>query len=227
MTQSILSAMDSDDVNSIDDTVESIQVAELVKEAYFELLSQRDWPFLFEVSTLEGLADTSNPTKMRMQESWNKVKWIKYNKKQVTYMEPEAFIEMIDNRTAQANVINSDGYVINADPVFWTSFDDKHVYFDGYDSTVDTTLQSSKSKVYVSTQPTWTHIDTFVPTIPEKFFPTLLSESKSQAFVNIKQQANNREERKAQRGRMTMRNESWRNENGEAKYNRKVNYGRR
>ena len=227
MTQSILSAMDSDDVNSIDDTVEAIQVADLVKEAYFELLSQRDWPFLFAVSTLEGLADTSNPTKMRMQEAWNKVKWIKYNKKVVTYMEPEAFIDMIDNRSAQTNVINADGYVINADPVFWTSFDDKYIYFDGYESTVDTTLQASKSKVYVSTQPTWTHVDTFIPTIPEKFFPTLLAEAKSQAFANIKQQVNAREERKAQRGRTVMRNESWRNENGEAKYNRKVNYGRR
>jgi hypothetical protein len=227
ITQSILSALDSDDVNSIDDTVESIQIADLVKESYFELLSQRDWPFLFAISSLEGLADTNNPTKMRMQEAWNKVKWIKYNKKVVTYMDPEAFIDMIDNRSVQANVVDSSGYIINADPVYWTSLDDTYVYFDGYDSSVDTTLQASKTKVYVSTQPTWTHIDTFVPNIPEKFFPTLLADAKSQAFVNIKQQVNAREERKAQRGRVTMRNEVWRNESGEAKYNRKVNYGRR
>ena len=227
MTQSILSAMDSDAVDSIDETVEAIQVADLVKEAYYELLSQRDWPFLLTLSALEGLADTSNPTKMKMPEAWNKVKWIKYNKKEITYMEPEAFTEMIDNRKTQTGVINSNGYVINADPIYWTSYDDVYVYFDGYNSAIDVTLQASKTKAYVSTQPSWTHIDSFVPAIPEKFFPTLLAEAKSQAFVNIKQQANNREERKAQRGRMTMRNEAWRNENGEAKYNRKVNYGRK
>jgi len=45
--------------------------------------------------------------------------------------------------------------------------------------------------------------------------------------VNLKQQSNAREERKATRGRMTMRNESWRNENGEVKYNTKVSYGRK
>jgi hypothetical protein len=54
----------------------------------------------------------------------------------------------------------------------------------------------------------------------------LLAEAKSQAFVNLKQQSNAREERKATRGRMAMRNESWKNDNGEIKYNTKVNYGR-
>ncbi len=34
MTQNILSALDSDPVDSIDETVEAVQVAELVKEAY-------------------------------------------------------------------------------------------------------------------------------------------------------------------------------------------------
>ena len=35
MTQNILSALDSDPVDSIDETVEAVQVAELIKEAYF------------------------------------------------------------------------------------------------------------------------------------------------------------------------------------------------
>ena len=84
----------------------------------------------------------------------------------------------------------------------------------------------SKTSVYETVSASCTHSDNFVPSIPEKFFPTLLAEAKSQAFVNLKQQANNREERKAQRGKNTMRNEAWRNENGEVKYNNKVNYGR-
>lgn len=227
MTQNILSALDSDPVDSIDDTVEAVQVAELVKEAYFELISQRDWPFLFQLGQLQGLGDTSNPTRMSIPSTWNKIKWIKYNNKNVTYMEPEAFSDMISARKEQTGVINSNGYVINQDPVYWTSYDDTIIIFDGYDSSVDTTLQASKSVVYGTVQATWQQLDSFIPNIPEKFFPTLLAEAKSQAFVNLKQQANAREERKATRGRMAMRNEAWRNENGEAKYNRKVNYGRK
>ena len=226
MTQNILSALDSDAVSSIDETVEAVQVADLIKEAYFELMSQRDWPHLRQLTSLDGLGDVSNPTRMRMPDNMNKVFWVKYNKKEVTYLHPEEFTELLDRRTAQTGVVNSGGFVINKDPRYWTSYNDKDVIFDGYDSAVDSTLQQSKSKVYGTTAPTWSHVDTFIPDIPEKFFPTLLAEAKAQAFVNLKQQANVREERKAQRGRVVMRNESWRNENGEAKYNRKVNYGR-
>ena len=227
MTQSILSAMDSDPVDSIDETVEAIQVADIVKEAFFELMSQRDWPFLFNTGSLQGLGDVNNPTKMKMPDTWKKVKWIKYNKKTITYIDPESFTEMIDNRAALAGVINANGYVINADPIYWTSFDDTFIIFDGFNNSAESTLQASNSKAYAAIAPTWSHVDNFIPALPEKFFPTLLAESKSQAFVNLKQQSNNREERKAQRGRMAMRNEAWRNDEASIKFNRKVNYGRK
>lgn len=226
MTQNILSALDSDPVSSIDETVEAVQVAELVKEAYFELLSQRDWPFLFQLAPLQALGDTNNPTKMKIPDTWNKVKWVKYNKKEVTWVDPQTFNDIISNRVVQAGVINANGYVINQDPQYWTSYDDQFLIFDGYNSSVDTTLQASKSSAYGTQQASWSHTDNFIPAIPEKFFPTLLAEAKSQAFVNLKQQSNAREERKATRGRMAMRNDSWKNENGEVKYNTRVNYGR-
>lgn len=227
MVQNILSALDSDPVDSIDETVESVQVAEILKETFEDLMSQREWPFLFTLSPLEALGDTNNPTKMKIPDSWNKIKWLKYNKKEVEYLPPEEFKYVIDTRSATPNVVDDDGYGLNRDPQYWTSFDDVYIYFDSRDSSADTTLQASKSIAYAALTPTWTHSDTFIPELPEKFFPTLLAEAKSQAFVNLKQTSNAREERKAQRGRMTMRNEAWKNEEGEIKYNRKVNYGRR
>lgn len=227
MTQSILSALDSDPVDSIDETVEAVQVADLVKEAYFDIMSQRDWPFLFVLGQLTALGDVSNRTKMQIPDTYNKVKWIKYNKKEIEYITPEDFKNLIDSRTEQEDVVDANGYVLNADPLYWTSFDDTYIVFDGIDLTVESTLQASNTAIYGTVAPTWTHVDGFTPLIPEKFFPTLLAEAKSQAFVNLKQQNNAREERKAQRGRTIMRNEAWRNENGEIKYNTKVNYGRR
>jgi hypothetical protein len=226
MTQSILSAMDSDAVSTIDETVEAVQVADLVKEAYFELLSQRDWPFLFELGELIALADLNNPTKMKMVDTWNKIKWIRYDRAEVEYLSPADFTAMIDQRTPQLNVVNSLGFGLNRNPTYWTSYDDEHIIFDSYNSTVESTLSQSKTKVYAALAPTWVHDDTFTPNIPEKFFPTLIAEAKAQSFINLKQQQNNREELKARRGRMTMRNEAWRNEYGETTYNKKVNYGR-
>lgn len=227
MVQSILSAIDSDEVNSIDDTVEAVQVAQLVKEAYFDLLGHRDWPFLRGLYSLNGLADLTRPTTMQMPEELNKVYWIKYNKKEVVYVEPDVFIDMLHNRTEQASVTDSNGYNLNADPSYWTSYNDTEIVFDSIDKSADSTLQASKTVVFGVKAPTWTHTDTFIPTLPEKMFPTLLAEAKSQAFVNLKQQVNAREERKAQKGKVVFQNEAWRNENGEIRYNKLVNYGRR
>lgn len=226
MTQNILSALDSDPVNSITDTIEAVQVAEIIRESYFYITSKKDWPFAKQLFQLEGLADTDNPTKMKMPDTVSKVFWIQYNKKDVEYLDPFEFQSTINGREEQTGVIDANGYGINRDPLFWTTFDDKYVLFDSRDSTADDTLHASKTKVYGVRAESWTHVDEFVPNIPDKFFPTLLAEAKAQAFVNLKQQSNVREELKAKKGLIAMQNESWRNDAGETKYNRKVNYGR-
>lgn len=227
MVQNILSSMDSDDVNDITDTVESLQVAEVVKESYFSLIAERDWPFLRGLFTLTALADTARPTTMRMPTNVNKVAWIKYNKKDVEYKDPQEFQYLLDTRVETTGVVDSNGFILNADPQYWTTFDDDYVVFDGYDSAVDSTLVSAKSNAYGVTIPTWSATNAFVPTMPDKFFPTLLAEAKATCFLNMKQQANPREEKRAHNGRSRMQNEAWRANAGESKYNDRVNYGRR
>jgi hypothetical protein len=227
MVQNIMAAMDSDAVNSIDDTTESLQVADAVKEAYFDLVTQRDWPFLKSLTTLTGLGDTDNPTKMRIPTTVNKVLWIRYNKKPVEYMPPSEFKKMIDERVEATGVVGADGYIINADPQYWTTYDDDYIIFDGYNSDEDSTLQESKSSAYVVVIPEWEAVDGFVPTLPAKMFPTLLADAKGSCFLNLKQQANAKEETKARRGRSRFQNEASRTEAGEWGYGRNINYGRK
>lgn len=227
MTQNILSAMDGDNVNSIDDTMEAQQVATIIQECYYDLMASREWPFLQGLTQLVGLGDTANPTKMQIPEGVNKVSWIKYNKKDVCYLQPFEFRSMIVNRVALSGVVDADGYGLNHDPEYWTTYDDKYIWFDSRDSSLDSTLMQSKSDAYVLNVASWTHEDAFTPDIPEKFFPTLLAEAKATAFINLKQQANAREERRAQRGRVSLRGLIDRTEDGVSRYNEKVNYGRK
>lgn len=227
IVQGTLNAMDSDDVASIDDTVESSQVALIAKEVFYEIVSQRDWPFLRTTFSLTGLADTTRPTYMELGENYSKIEWVKYNKKDVTYLDPKSFRDMLDMRVETTGVVDANGFVLNRDPLYYTTYDDELMVFDGYDSAADTTLQSSKSVCYGTVVPSWTHEDTFIPDFPAKMFPTYLAEVKSVAFLNLKQQANQKEERKAQRGRSTFQNESWRTAAGEYKFNTYINYGRK
>lgn len=228
MTQDILNDMDSDPVNAIEDTDESMQVAQIVRTAYDKLVTSRDdWPFLRTLTALTGLGDTDHPTKMRIPTGLNKLYWVKYNKKNVSYLSPKDFQDLLDTRTAQASVVDSSGYILNADPLYWTTFDQDYIYFDGYDSATDTTLQESKSTAYGIVVPSWTHTSGFTPTLPPKMFPTLLADAKGTAFLTLKQQANPKEEAYARTGLARFQNAAYKADNAEPAYNTEVNYGRK
>lgn len=225
MVQNILSAMDSDDVNDVSATVESTQVATVVQESYLRLIADRDWPFLRTLTTLYATS-VGTPTTMTMPPTLNKLLWIKYNKRDVQYLDPLAFKTMLDGRGVVAGVVSTEGFLMTAQPQYWTTYDDVSVVFDGYDSAVDDFLQESKVAVYAVVAPVWNTTNAFVPNLPDKFFPTLLAEAKATCFLNMKQQGNQREEKNAHVGRVRMQNEAWRADAGETKYNTAINYGR-
>lgn len=227
MVQSTLGAMDSDDVNSIDETVESAQVAQFAKECYFELISQRDWSFLRTQFSLIAVGDLTRPTTMKLEEGYSTIEWVKYNKQDVSYLDPKAFTDMIDMRVEQPGYVDANGFIINRDPLYYTTFDDEYFVFDAYDSADDDTLVTSKCICFGSKVPNWSHSDAFIPDMPAKMFPMLLAEIKSVSFLNLKQQANALEARRSQRGRNIFQNEMWRNSSSAAKWNSAVNYGRK
>jgi len=49
MTQDIMSDMDSDDVNSINDSVEALQVAQIIKTTYYNIIDGKNYAFLYEL----------------------------------------------------------------------------------------------------------------------------------------------------------------------------------
>lgn len=231
MTQDILSDLNSDQVNSISDTPESAQVIAAIRSCYYELVSARDdWPWLHQLTSLTGLGDTDTPTTMLMPEGLNKIEWLRYNRKPVTYITPEKFREKIDARLqgdVLASNVTADGYLNDRDPTYWTTFDEQYVVMDSYDSAEESTLQESNSAVYGVVAPSWTVDDTFVPTLPDKMFPTLLAAAKSKCFLIHKQSPNPIEERNAHKGLVRWQSKSTRVRTAEPTTNTKVDYGRR
>lgn len=224
--QRVLSVLEFDPVNDIGDTVESMQVAEECREAYMHLMMHRDWPHLCFKGSFDGLGDLNNPTIMRIPQDVSKIKWVRYNNKEVHYVEPEEFQDMVSQRIGLPQV-NAQGFITNKDPTYWTTYNDTDIVFDGYDSTEDNTLQESKSVVYAVKVPSFSLSNDHVPDMPARMFPGWLADVKSSCFINMKQTANAKEEGRSKLGRTIMQNESRRNEKGEARFNRKVHYGRR
>jgi len=227
IVQDILDVLEFDPVNDLADTVESMQVAKELQTAYFFLMTQRDRPHLCMLGSLDGVGDLNNPTYMRIPSNVSKVKWVRYNNKECFYKEPEEFQDMLNQRLLNAHPdVNTKGFLTKQDPSYWTSYDDTIMVFDAYDSLISNTLVQSKSVAYCVQIPTFELENTHYANMPARMYPGWIADAKSSCFINLKQTANAKEENRSKLGRTIMQSESRRNEKGNHRFNRKVNYGR-
>lgn len=239
MTQDILSDMDSDEVNSINDSVESLQVAQIIKTTYFNIVNGRDYPHFNELFQLDSASDT-RPTHMKIPDTIENVLWIKYNIKktlaakneyrEIKYLTPEDFVNHVDVRNStdsKITVVDSfQGIKLNIyndrAPEYYTSFDEEYVVFDNYIQTTDTHLQKSKSQAFGKRAVTFTLSDNFTADFPVQMFSYFLAEAKSAAFITLKQMANAKAEQTSVSHKRRMSQDAWKLERG-IKY---PNYGR-
>lgn len=232
IVQDILNDLNSDSVNSINDTEESLQAAQIVKTTYLEMMADRDWPHLRSLIQLNAVSDTARPTYLQLPVNVRRLDIIKYNKRKSTdtkdkfedvkYQEPDSFLRLVNSRDeSQATIVeatDSSGVKIKVyndrAPQYWTSFDDEYIVMDAYDSAVDSTLQASKTQCVAYVDPSWSNLDTAIPDLPSEAFPSLLAEAKSTAFVMLKEVANEKAEQKSRRQRQWLSRNSWRAKGG-------------
>jgi hypothetical protein len=241
ITQEILNDMDSDAVNSIDDTVESQQVADIIRSCYNELTSNRNWPHLKKIIQLESANDLSKPNYLKLPSGIHQLEFFRYDKhksiqtrtdlKDVLYKDPWDFLRFVSGRNSDnANtikVVDFSGSEIltlnNFAPTYWTSFDDEYVVTDSYDALVDDTLKKSKTQCHAYMEATWDHTDDAIPNLPDDAFALLIEEAKSTAFFTLKQMTNAKAEQKAARQNRWLARKDWKAHGG-VKYD---NYGRK
>lgn len=241
IVQDILNSMDSDEVNTISETIESDQVAQVVKTTYYELISRRDWPHLKEMFQLDASGTTARPTHMSLPDRIVEMREVFYDVKQsgetrvkrepMKYLTPEEFMWYTNSRNSDASNIDvitdpsGTTLLIRNDnaPEMWTSFDDENIVFDSYDSGVESTLQQSKTQCFGIRQPTWTVSDSFTPDLPDDAFPLLLAESKAIAQFQVRQFQDQAAMNQANRQRFRMSRKSW----AAHKPTRYPNYGRK
>ena len=220
LTQAVLSSMDSDEINSITDTVESQQVVEVIKTVYDDIISRGDLTTNKTPFNLTASTDATKPILMTMPEGIERIEWIKYDTQQVddtvpswtnmTYLPPLDFIDYMHSGNLEGDEIESfehtmDGFVLtftfrnDIAPHYYTSFDDSEIFFDSYDSEVDSTLQSSKSLCYGLKVTDFEKTDSFTPELQPQQFALLLNEAKSLAWVELKQSQHGKAEQTARR----------------------------
>lgn len=213
--QHVLGAMESNNVNTVGATIESVEVLRIMEEVFFELMAYGEWPHLEELRQLESVSDLSKPTYLRIPSSTATVDLFKYDMKELQYVTPLEFINMTHERNKEAdNVVELSSYnnvqlliINNEAPTCWTSFDDEHIVCDSYNKEDSATLMGSKSMILCKTTPQWEVTDEFIPELPEEMFPTYLAKVKARAFLQLKREQSIPDERQASYGMSKIRRE--------------------
>ena len=254
LTQTVLSSMDSDEINSINDTVESQQVVEVIKTVYDDIISRGDLTTSKTVFNLEASTDPLKPILMTKPENIERIEWLKYDTQKLgdtvphwtdlTYLPPLDFIDFMHSGNLEGTEIESfthamDGFVLtftfrnDIAPHYFTSFNDTEVFFDSYDSEVDTTLQSSKSLGYGLKITEFEKTDDYIVNLQPQQFALLLNEAKSLAWIELKQTGHQKAEQSARRNwrhlqktRMEVPNSENINDNAHA-FSKLPNFARR
>jgi hypothetical protein len=246
LVQDILSDANGDEVSSISDTTESMQCARMVASVYEDIVIEHDIQAVKRLFRLDGDSSTSTPTHMRIPEAYHSVEWIKYDKRtevsdppnfqDVCYKYPKEFIDTCNNRQ-----VGDDNVAVATDPSgvdihiltdkapeWFTLFDDRHIVFDSYNSTVESTLHQAKTQAYGQMSTRLVLADATEINLPQELIPLLKNEARSM-YLDIHaggttakaEQAASRTRIRMQRLRHTMRN------NREQFKHTGPNYGRR
>lgn len=216
LVQQILSSIDGDEVNSINDSVESQQVIKLVKRVYGNLAAGADFPEQYTLFGLTASGDADLPCVMYLPTGIVKnMQWLKYNRIEdgetddrfeiIKYLPLADYLTRMhglypsQDATLETMTITIQGqdvdFLITNDisPQYYTTIDDSTLIFDSYDNTLDTTLQASKTLAYGEAVLPWTEADGFI--IPIDDHQLILSEGIALAWAEMKQAVNAKAER--------------------------------
>lgn len=222
LVQRIMESLTSDEVNSYDDTEESLAVANIIKECYFDIVGINDLPNKNDVFQLEASGDNTKPTLMYVPDFAITLNRVKYNNDttsnptwyDVQYIDFDEFLSItgsldldedtVDSMTVENSQSQTFTFKFRNDrlPTYYTSFDDNTLLFDSYDSASSSTLVGSKTTCWGMITPTFTMSNSYTPDLDARQFQLLLQSAKAQAFLEIKQIENPKAERKERKNQI-------------------------
>lgn len=247
-TQDVLSSLGSDEVNSINDTLESQSVSKIIRRSFYNIVDRRELKNKKEMFSLEAYGDSTKPTLMTKPSDVRNIEWVKYDAqtianpiityKLIYYMEPDEFLSSMNNLREGDSTVTVFTHLVdtstikfliknNQAPNFYTSFNDNTLVFDAYDNTVDSTLQKSKTQCYGEKLFTFTMTDVFIPPLTDEQQNLLLNEAIALAWVELKQSPNPKAEFNIRKGWIRQQHTSQTVPNKIDALSRAPNYGRK
>lgn len=234
VVQSILSDMDSEEVNSISDTIEAQQVASVVEDTYYNIIAAREIPEHNKLMSLTAASDSTKPTHFKYPTNTKHVERVEYNVgtvaaknfREIRFVDITYFLDNMPEDTG-LRVETYDGNLdifvgTKEHPSYYTSFDDENIIMNSHKSTVEATLQASKVRAYGSMYPVFSQTDSHEIDLDNTLMPYLLAEAKSACFSLFKGGSDPKIEQAARRLKSYIQNDMHKTKRA----NTRNNYGR-
>lgn len=200
--QSILSDMDADEVNSISDTIEAQQVANVIRNVYRQIIEEYDLQATEIGFKLHSGTADERPTHMAVPENISDVVHVSYDCRAygavgpsyqtIPYTTNEDFLAVVQNYNTSDTTYDTvtdpgTGFVLgirnDSAPSMWTSFDGgETLIFNSYDKAVDDCLQQSKNQCLGRRRLDITIEDTATFNIPEHYSQLVMNEAREMCF---------------------------------------------
>ena len=232
VVQSILSDMDSENVNSLSDTVEAQQIASVVEDTYFNIIAARDIPEHNKLIALVSLSDNARPTHFTYPARTKELIRLDYNigtassqdYREIVYVSPLEFIDRMSETDLKVTTVDQsmELFVANdTDPSYYTSFNDNHIIMNSYDVSVEAHLAANKTRAFCSIYPTFSQTDSFAIDLDQTLMPLLLAEAKSTCMSFFKGGSDPKVEQSARRLKSYVQNDQYK-----SNQSARNNYGR-
>ena len=220
VVQSILSDMDSENVNSLSDTVEAQQIASVVEDTYFNIIAARDIPEHNKLIALVSLSDNARPTHFTYPARTKELIRLDYNigtassqdYREIVYVSPLEFIDRMSETDLKVTTVDQsmELFVANdTDPSYYTSFNDNHIIMNSYDVSVEAHLAANKTRAFCSIYPTFSQTDSFAIDLDQTLMPLLLAEAKSTCMSLFKGGSDPKVEQSARRLKSYVQNDQY------------------
>lgn len=246
LVKRVLESMESDEVSDINETQESVSVANIVKECYFDIVGEMNMAEQEGLFKLDASGDNTKPVLMYVPQNVSRIQYLKYNidntvgtpnYRDLRYVDNKEFLyyqqnfDPADTAIDQVTVVlNGTNFVFqyrnDSHPTYYTIFDESSVVFDAFDSSVETTLTTVRTLGWGDFVPSFSMTNTWTPDLDPRQFQLLLQDAKATAFVELRQSQNPTAEKKARKNRiLTQKNK---NDNDPRASNQNhAQYGRR
>lgn len=227
IVQRALSAIDSQNVSDVSDNPESLQVVHIVNRVYEELLAKRDWPFL-RVSDINLVTTLDcDAWELAFPSNMMNLEYMKYNKKEVVYISPERFVDMLHSRDTTDSNVNSIGVITDKDPQYWTTIDETKMMFDSYDSS-GTLMPSLCHIQYMKEVTSELSSNSEIAILPARFHSVLMDGVLATVFDELAQDTNKAQRKDIAYRKGLARMNRWARKIEEAlpNYQNKYNFGR-